>query len=164
MNTQRSVSRYGTSGRMAVWVSVRTLCATSTPAAPSVATPGRAATFHGAASGQNLARWRRVLGEGSRPDREPLTPLPGRAEIDMHEPRARIEAEPKEPDCPRRRLETHRVVVRHCDVEGRAVHVLRARRAADGAVVFRAAIRRADDQRLAQPVAQRLQACPVRAR
>lgn len=34
MNTQRSVSRYGTSGRTAACVSARTLCATSTPAAP----------------------------------------------------------------------------------------------------------------------------------
>ncbi len=38
MNTHRSVSRYGTSGRMADWVSARTLWAASTPAAPSVAT------------------------------------------------------------------------------------------------------------------------------
>jgi hypothetical protein len=36
----------------------------------------------------------------------------------MHEPRARIEAEAEEPDLPRRRLEGHRVVVRHGDVEG----------------------------------------------
>lgn len=34
MNTQRSVSRYGTSGRTADWVSARTLCATSTPVEP----------------------------------------------------------------------------------------------------------------------------------
>ena len=45
MNTQRSVSRYGTSGRMAVCVSARTLCATSTPAAPSVATPAAPPPF-----------------------------------------------------------------------------------------------------------------------
>jgi hypothetical protein len=41
-----------------------------------------------------------------------------RAEIDMHEARARIEAEAKEPDFPRRRLELRRVVVRHRNVEG----------------------------------------------
>ena len=45
MNTQRSVSIYGTSGRMADWVSARTLCATSTPAAPSVATPAAPPPF-----------------------------------------------------------------------------------------------------------------------
>lgn len=45
MNTQRSVSRYGTSGRMAVWVSAKTLCATSTPAAPNVATPAAPPPF-----------------------------------------------------------------------------------------------------------------------
>jgi hypothetical protein len=48
-------------------------------------------------------------------------------------------------------------VVRHGDVEGGAVEVLRAGRAADGAVVLGAAIGGADDQRLAEPVAQRLQ-------
>jgi hypothetical protein len=48
-------------------------------------------------------------------------------------------------------------VVRHGDVEGGAVEVLRARGTADGAVVLGAAIGRTDDQRLAQPVAQRLQ-------
>lgn len=45
MNTQRSVSRYGTSGRTADWVSERTFCATSTPAAPSVATPAAPPPF-----------------------------------------------------------------------------------------------------------------------
>jgi hypothetical protein len=48
-------------------------------------------------------------------------------------------------------------VVRHGDVEGGAVEMLRPGRAADGAVVLGAAIGGADDQRLAQPVAQRLQ-------
>jgi hypothetical protein len=42
MNTQRSVSRYGTSGRTALCVSASTCWATSTPAAPSVATPAHA--------------------------------------------------------------------------------------------------------------------------
>src|SRR6056297_780329 len=38
MNTQRSVSKYGTSGRMAVCVSASTCWATSTPAAPPLFT------------------------------------------------------------------------------------------------------------------------------
>src|SRR5690606_40463610 len=54
-------------------------------------------------------------------------------------------------------LERHRSVVRQGDVEGSAVHVLRPGRAADGAIMLGAAIGGADDQRLAQPVAQRLQ-------
>jgi hypothetical protein len=45
MNTQRTVSRYGTSGRIAVWVSASTFCATSAPAAPSVATPAAAPPY-----------------------------------------------------------------------------------------------------------------------
>lgn len=45
MNTQRRVSIYGTSGRRAVWVSARTIYATSTPAAPNFATPAGPAPF-----------------------------------------------------------------------------------------------------------------------
>ena len=48
-------------------------------------------------------------------------------------------------------------MVRHGDIEGGAVEVFRPGRAADSTVVLRAAIGRADDQRLAQPIAQRLQ-------
>jgi hypothetical protein len=75
----------------------------------------------------------------------------------MHEPRARVEAEAKEADLPRRRFELDRVMVRHGDVEGGRLHVLRVRRPADGAVVRAAAIGGADDQRLAEPLAERLQ-------
>jgi hypothetical protein len=67
----------------------------------------------------------------------------------MDEARARIEAEAEEPDITRRGLESHRVVVRHGDVEGGAIEVLGAGRAADGPVVLGAAIGGADDQRLA---------------
>ena len=42
-------------------------------------------------------------------------------------------------------------MVRHGDVEGDALHVLRRLRAADGAVVLGAAVGGADDQRLAEP-------------
>jgi hypothetical protein len=70
-----------------------------------------------------------------------------------HEARARVEAEAEEPDGPRCRLEGYRIVVRHRDVEGGRLHVLRVRRAADGAVVRAAAVGGADDQRLAEPVA-----------
>jgi len=45
MNIQRKVSRYGTSGRIAPWVSVSTSCATSTPAVPIVATPAALPPF-----------------------------------------------------------------------------------------------------------------------
>ena len=75
----------------------------------------------------------------------------------MHEAGARVEAEALEPDRPRRRLEGLGIVVRHGDVEGDALHVLRRLRAADGAVVLGAAVGRADDQRLAETRAQRLQ-------
>ena len=97
-----------------------------------------------------------------RPDREPLAPLPCGTEVDMDEPRARVETEPEEPDFPRRRFEGRRIVVRHGDVESRTVHVLGTRRATNGAVVLRAAIGGADDQRLAQPVAERLHDLPPR--
>lgn len=62
--------------------------------------------------------------------------MTGRTEIDVDEARARIEAEPEEAHC--------------------AIHVLRPRRAANGVVVFGTAIARADNQRFAQPVLQRL--------
>lgn len=45
-----------------------------------------------------------------------------------------VEAEAKEPNLPRRRLEGQRVMVRHGDVKGRALHVLGPCRAADSAV------------------------------
>lgn len=64
---------------------------------------------------------------------------------------------PDEADLSRRRLERDRVVVRHGDIEGRATHVLRARRAADGAIVRRATIGRADDERLSEAITQRLE-------
>src|SRR5690606_25234204 len=95
-------------------------------------------------------------GERRRPHRETLAPLPSRAEIDVHEARARIVAEAEEADGSGGSLESHRIVVRHGDVEGRAVHVLRARRAADGTVVRRTTVGRTDDERLAKSVAQRL--------
>ncbi|GIK97867.1 MAG: hypothetical protein BroJett029_20760 [Alphaproteobacteria bacterium] len=75
----------------------------------------------------------------------------------MDKARAGVEAEAKETHLPRYRLERHWTVVHHGDAEGGAVEVLRAGCAADGTVVFGAAIGRADDQRLAQPVAERLQ-------
>lgn len=75
----------------------------------------------------------------------------------MHKPGARIEAEAEEPDLPRRKLEDNGIVVRHGDIEGGSVKMLRPGRASHGAVVREAAIGRANDQRLAKPVAQRLQ-------
>jgi hypothetical protein len=69
----------------------------------------------------------------------------------------RVEAAAEEPDLARRGLEGHRIVVCHRDLEGRAVEMLRPGRAAHGTVVLGAAIGGADDQRLAQPVVQRLQ-------
>lgn len=60
-NTQRSVSRYGTSGRIAVWVSGHAQRRDSR----------RSATFHRAAFNQILTRGRRVLDEGRRPGSKP---------------------------------------------------------------------------------------------
>src|SRR5690606_26169120 len=82
---------------------------------------------------------------------------PSRAEIEVHEARARIVAEAEETDGSGSGLEGDRIVVRHGDVEGRAVHVLRARRAADGPVMRRTAVGRTDDEGLAKPIAQRLE-------
>ena len=59
-----------------------------------------------------------------------------------------------EAHCGRRSLERHRTLVRHRDHEGRAVRVLRVRRATDGMVVRAAAKGQADDQRLALPFAR----------
>ena len=75
----------------------------------------------------------------------------------MHEPRARVEAEALEPNRPRGRLEGLGIVVRHGDVTGDALEVLGGVRAANGAVVLGTAVGRADDQRFAKPIAQRLQ-------
>ena len=86
-----------------------------------------------------------------------LPHCPRWAQIDMNKPRARIKPEPKEPDLPRGCLKRHGIVVRHCDIERRAVEVFRTGGAANGAIVLWASIGRPDDQRLAQPVAQRLQ-------
>src|SRR5690606_779231 len=92
-----------------------------------------------------------------RPHRETLAPLPSGTEIDVHEARARIVAEAEEANGSGGGLESHRIVVRHGDVEGRAVHVLRARRAAYSAVMCRTAVGRTDDERLAKQIAQRLE-------
>lgn len=74
----------------------------------------------------------------------------------MDEARARMEPEAEERDLPRRRLEGHRIVVRHGDVESSAVEVLQPRGTADGAVVLGTAIGGTNDVQLPQPVAQRL--------
>lgn len=107
--------------------------------------------LHGAAVGQHFARLWSFFGECSRADREELSPLARRAEIDIHEPRAWIKSKPGETD---RRC--RRVVVSHGDVERRTIHVLLPRCAADGAVVFGTAIGRTDDQR------RDLARCPCR--
>src|SRR5690606_28685781 len=117
----------------------------------------RVAGFYSAVDSQDLARRRGLGHEGNGTHREPLAPLACRPEIDMDEPRSRVEAEAEESDLAGRGLESHRVVVRHGDIEGGAVEVLRSGRAAHGAVVLGAAIGGTHDQRLAEPVAQRLQ-------
>jgi hypothetical protein len=75
----------------------------------------------------------------------------------VHEAGAGIVAEAQEADRPGGRLERHRIVVGHGDVEGRAVQKLGAQRATHGAAVRRTAIGRADDERLAEPIANGLQ-------
>ena len=75
----------------------------------------------------------------------------------MDEARARVVAEPLEADRTGSHLEGFRIVVRHRDVEGDALHVLRGLRPADGTVVLGTAVGRARDHRLAEPVAQGLQ-------
>ena len=67
-----------------------------------------------------------------------------------------VESEAEEPDLARSRLERYRIEVRHGDIESRAVEVLRTGRATDGPIVLGATVGRANDQRLAQPVVQRL--------
>ena len=118
---------------------------------------GCATPLHGAAVGQHLARGRRFRREGCLPYLEPVAPLACGPKINVHKPGARIEAEAEEPDLPRRKLEDNGIVVRHGDIEGGSVKMLRPGRASHGAVVREAAIGRANDQRLAKPVAQRLQ-------
>ena len=118
---------------------------------------GSPAALQGAAGGQHLARRRRLRGEGRRALRKALAPAPRRSEIDVNEARARVEAEALEPDRAGRGLEGLGVVVRHGDVESDPLHVLRCLRPADRAVVLRAPVGRADDERLSEPKAQRLQ-------
>src|SRR5690606_3867902 len=109
---------------------------------------GRPAALHVTALGQHFAR-RWGLGSKRRcTGPEALTPLPSGPKVDMHEARSRVEAEALEADRAGRLLEGYGIVVRHGDVEGRAVEMLRARRTADGPVVLRAAVGRTDDERL----------------
>jgi len=75
----------------------------------------------------------------------------------MHKARPRIEPKAEEADSLRRRLELDRIVVRHGDIERRPIHVLRLRGTFHRTVVLWTAIGRAQDQRLAKPVAQGLQ-------
>ena len=157
MNSQRRLSRYGTSGRTALWVSASTSCATSIPAAPTVAAPAAPVPRSVRLSASTSRAGGVSAANGGRPDREALTPLTRGAKIDMHEVRAGIEAEAEEPDLARGGLERHRVVVGHRDIKGRALHVLGVRRPVHGLVMLGAAIAAGHDQRLAQPVAQRLQ-------
>ena len=142
--------------RPAPCVSASTSCTTSTPAAPTVATPAAPPPFSvrlsanasrtgGVSPANELARF------GKR------SPQVRAGEIDMDEAGARVEAEALEADRARRRLEGLGVVVRHGDVESDAFHVLRRLRPADGTVVLGAPIGRAQDQWLAEPVAQGLQ-------
>jgi hypothetical protein len=83
MNTQRRVSRYGTSGRIADLGLGEDALRHLDPGCAQRGHAGRAAALHGAAVGQNLARGRRLRGEGRLPDGEPLAPLPRRPEVDM---------------------------------------------------------------------------------
>src|SRR5690606_18786470 len=118
---------------------------------------GRTAALQRATLSQHLARGRRLHGEGSLADWDPLTPLPSGPIVDMHEARPRIYVEALQATRAGSLLEGYGIVVRLVDVEGRAVEMLRARCTADCAVVRRATIGRTDDERLAQPVTQRLQ-------
>ena len=67
--------------------------------------------LHGAALSQNFARWLGFRGKSCRADREALAPLAGGPKVDMHETRARIEAEPKEADSTRSRFEGDGIMV-----------------------------------------------------
>ena len=111
--------------RGAPWVSARMFWTRSTPAAPIAATPAVPPPLHRAAVGEALPGGG-LYGKRDRALQERLAPAPRRPEIDMHEPRARIEAEAEEAGLPRSRLESDRIMVRHRDVEGGALHVLRA--------------------------------------
>ena len=80
-----------------------------------------------------------------------------RDRVYMHEARTRIGAEAEEADGAGGFGESDWIVVRHGDIKRRALHVLRGWGPTDGAVVAGAAIAGADDQRLAEAVAQGLQ-------
>ena len=134
MNSQRRVSTYGTSGMIAPCVSASTSCATSSPAAPIVATPAAPPPFSVRLSASTSRAGGVSAAKADRPLREPLAPAPRRPEIDMDEPGPWMEPEALEPDRPGRRLEGLGIVVRHGDVEGDTLQVLRCLRAADGAV------------------------------
>jgi hypothetical protein len=71
----------------------------------------------------------------------------------VDESRARVETEPGKPTA----RAAASIVVRHGDVERDAFEVLRRLGAADRPIVLRAAVGRAEDQRPAELVPQRLQ-------
>ncbi|MDR7127106.1 hypothetical protein J2X53_003955 [Pseudorhodobacter sp. 4114] len=75
----------------------------------------------------------------------------------MHEARAGIGAEAEEAHGAGGFSKGHGIMVRHGDVEGGAQHVLGGRGPADSAVLAGTTIAGADDQRLAETVAQGLQ-------
>ena len=152
------LSRYGTSGRTAPCASASTSCATSTPAAPTVAAPAAPGAFQRPAFGQHLARGRCVLG-GERPSPAAGNGSPhcraGPRSICM-KPERGIEAEAEEPDLPRRPLE-RRGSWLDMEISNAVPSMCFDRAPAHGPVVLGAAIAAGDDQRLTQSVAQRLQ-------
>ena len=123
------------------------------PAAPTVATPRPRPSACGSPP---ALRARRARGEGRRPLREALALAPRRPRSTWMNPDP-VEAEALEPDRARAASKASGSLVRHGDVEGDPLHVLGRLCAADGAVMVRAAVGRADDERLAQSNPQRLQ-------
>lgn len=97
---------------MAYWVSAKTFCATSTSAAYRVVGTGSPATFQGAAPSQHFARTWRFFGKCGRPDRRSLGPLAAGSKVNMHEIRARFEAEAQKAYLPWSCLEGNGIAVR----------------------------------------------------
>ena len=150
MNSYRSVSRWGTSGSTAPWVSARTSAQPRSGRRRSWRYRQRPVRLERLFLRQHLAHRRRLGCEGCRALGEALAPAARRPEVDVDEPGACVEAEALKADRACRRLEGLRIVVHHGDVGGNALEMLGDPGAADRAVVLGAAVGGADDQRLAE--------------
>jgi len=119
--------------------------------------PSGPAAFQGAATCKHLTGVGLFCGKGAGPDGKARASPPVWSQIDMDEARAWIKAKPKEPDLSGGCFKRDGIMVCHLNIKRGPAHVLRIQCPFNRVVVLWAAIGRAQDQRLAEEVTQRLQ-------